>query len=424
MSVVNELFLSSILDRTVINEHGQEIGRLRDLVMVPGDIFPAVSHLLVRKNRDRNTTLAIPWRRVALFSRFVITVSGPVQGLPSYRRQQGEILLRRDILDRQIVDVNGAKVVRVNDVKLGGYQDRLCVFFVDVGIRGILRRMGLERLGERVAWLFRRTLPHYHINWHFVQPLEPNLFPLTLTVAREQLMEIHPSDLAQIIANIPAGNVQAMLGVLGGQTAGEAIFELEPELRVRVVNQLDSTEASCILEQMNPEQAADVLGDLPGWKAQELLGLMDEAGAVEIQVLMEHEEDTAGQLMKDRFLAISGELSCAEALQVVRARAEEVDDVYYLYVVGERQELRGVVTLKKLLVHPEQTKVGDLMTTGVQSVAVDAPPNEVLKVVARYNLVAVPVVDGEEKMAGIITVDDILELFLPYTARRKRRAAG
>jgi magnesium transporter len=421
---MSEIFLSTILDKTVINGHGHEIGTLQDLVMIPGSSFPEVSHLLVQSNLKKGATLSVPWPRVALFNRYVISVSGSFQSIPDYRKRGGEILLRRDILDRQIVDVNGAKVVRVNDVKLGSYRERLCVFFVDVGVRGLLRRMGFEHLGERIGSLLKHPLPHNHISWEYVQPLEANLFPLTLTVARAQLKELHPADLAQIISDIPTGNVQAVLDALDTETAGEAIHELEPELRSRIISQLDSWEASCILEEMSPDQAADVLGDLPQAKAQELLGLMAEAEADQIQELMEHEEDTAGGLMNSQFVAISGELTCAEALQEVRAHADEVDNVYYLYVLDEKQSLQGVVTLKNLLVGAQSARVRELMTTGVKSVQVDSTANEVLEIVAKYNLIAVPVLDKAEKMAGIITVDDVLELCLPSAIRRRRHRSG
>jgi magnesium transporter len=417
---LSEIFLSSVLGKTVINGHGHEVGRLRDLVMVPGNSFPEVSHLLVESNQKKGSTLSVPWQRVALFNRFVISVSGSFQNIQAYRRQEGEILLKRDILDRQIVDVNGAKVVRVNDIKLGSYRERLCVFFVDVGLRGLLRRMGFEHLAERLSLLLKRPLPHYHISWEYVQPLEQNLFPLTLTVARDQLKEIHPADLAEIIADIPSGHVKTVLNALDTETAGEAIHELEPELRSRVISQLESARASSILEQMNPDQAADVLGDLPQWKAQELLGLMEAGEANEIQELMEHEEDTAGGLMNSQFVSITGELTCGEALQVVRARAGAVENVYYVYVLDEGQQPQGVVSLKNLLVNAAQTRVDELMTTGVKSVQTDSTANEVLEIVAKYNLVAVPVLDPQGRMAGIITVDDVIERFVPYSLRRRR----
>jgi CBS domain-containing protein/sporulation protein YlmC with PRC-barrel domain len=414
---MSEIFLSSVLGKTVINAQGHEIGRLRDLVMVPGDGFPEVSHLLVQ---NRGRILCVPWQRVALFNRFVVSVSGSLQSIPSYQHQGSEILLKRDILDRQIVDVNGAKVVRVNDLKLGSFHDRLCVFFVDVGFRGLLRRMGYEHLGERIASLFRQQLPHYHISWEYVQLLEMNLFRLTLTVARDQLKEIHPADLARIISDIPSGNIQAVLDGLDTETAGEAIHKLEPELRSRVISQMKSGQAASILEEMNPDQAADVLGDLPEEKAQELLGLMDEKEADEIQELMEHEEDTAGGLMNSQFVAVSGELSAGEALQVVRSRASEVDTIYYLYVLDKEGSLQGVASLKDLLVNAPEARINDLMTSGIKSVHVDSTPYQVLEIVAKYNLVAVPVLDREEKMTGIIAVDDILELFIPSALRRKR----
>jgi magnesium transporter len=416
-TVMTEIFLSSVLGKTVINPQGHEIGRLRDLVMVPGDDFPEVSHLLVQ---NKGRTLSIPWKRVTLFNRLVITVTGSLQSIPDYRPREGDILMRRDILDRQIVDVNGAKVVRVNDLKLGSLKERLCVFFVDVGFRGLLRRMGYENFGEKIASLFKHQLPHYHISWEYVQLLEMNLFRLTLTVARDQLKEIHPADLAQIISNIPSGNIQAVLNSLDTETAGEAIHELEPELRSRVISQLGSRQASSILEEMHPDEAADVLGDLPEEKAQELLGLMDEKEAEEIQELLEHEEDTAGRLMNSQFIAISRDLSADETLQVVRMRAGEIDTIYYIYILDDQDQLQGVVSLKELLVNLPETKVPDFMTTAVKSVKVDATPYEVLEIVAKYNFVAVPVLDTDGKMAGVITVDDILELFIPSSLRRKR----
>ena len=418
---ITEIFLSSVLGKPVITPQGHEIGRLQDLVIVPGENFPEVSQLLVQ---NHGRTLCVSWHRVTLFNRFVISVTGSPQSIPEYRPRQGDILLKRDILDRQIVDVNGAKVVRVNDLKLGSLHDRLSVFFVDVGFRGLLRRMGLEHAGETVASLFKRHLPHYHISWEYVQLLETNLFRLTLNVARDQLKEIHPADLAQIISSIPSANIQALLGSLDMETAGEAILELEPVLRSRIISQLESGQACGILEEMDPDEAADVLGNLPEEKAQELLGLMDEKEAEGIQELLEHKEDTAGGLMNSEFLAIPGELSAGEALQVVRSRASEIDTIYYLYVLDQEEHLQGVVSLKDLLVSTPEARIADIMTTSVKSVQVGSTPYEVLDIVAKYNFIAVPVLDLDQKMAGIITVDDVLELFIPSRLRRRRNLAG
>lgn len=416
-TVINELFLSSVLDKIVINEQGQKIGRLWDLVMAPGEIFPEVSHLLIKRDKD---ILAIPWHGISLFNPVVISVSRLERHIQPYVPREGEILVRRDILDKQIVDVNGAKVVRVNDLKLGSHKNLLCIFSVDTGLRGLLRRLGYERFSEKIAGLLKRELPHQEISWEYVQPLEMNTSRLTLTMARDQMADMHPADLAHIIAQIPSKHIQTVLNSLDTETAGEAIHELEPELRSRVISQLDSEQASDILEEMDPDEAADVLGDLPEEKAQELLGLMDEEDAEDIQELMEHREDTAGGLMNSEFLSLAGDLKVDDALKQVRLLAPDVETVFYTYVIDEDEHLKGVVSLKELLVHPASTPISEIMTVNLKTVSVDAEPEDILEIIAKYNLIAVPVIDNEDKIAGIVTVDDILELFLPFALKRKR----
>ena len=414
--VVSELYLSAVLDNTIINEQGQQMGKLWDLVMTPGEVFPQVSHILVKSHK---TVQAIPWKDIVLFNRFVISVTTNAEPI-TFSTQEGEILVRRDILDKQIVDVDGAKVVRVNDLKLGAQKELLCIIAVDIGFRGLLRRLGYERLGEIVANGFNKELSHHEISWEYVQPLELNVSRLALTMAREQMADMHPADIAGIISQISHKQIQTVLTSLDTETAGEAIHELDPELRTRVITQLDSEQASDILEEMDPDEAADVLGDLPEEKAQELLGLMDEEEAEDIQELMEHEDDTAGGLMNSEFISIVPDMSVEAALREVRLLAPEVETVYYAYVIDLNELPLGVVSLKELLTSPPATPVADIMTTNLKTVNVDSTPEEILEIIAKYNLIAVPVLDEDEKIAGIVTVDDILELFLPYALRRRR----
>jgi magnesium transporter len=417
LNTVSELFLSSVLGKTVINDRGQEIGKLWDLIMVPGEVFPEVSTLLVKRKKE---IYSIPWQEVSLFNRLVISIRDPLHKLEKYTAKEGEILVIHDILDKQIVDVNGAKVVRVNDLKLGIHKEHLGIFSVDVGFRGLLRRLGYENLWEKVARSFHKELPRQEISWEYVQPLEMNVSRLALTMVREQMADMHPADLAHILAQIPSKHILTVLNTLDTETAGEAIHELEPELRSRVISQLDSEQASDILEEMAPDEAADVLGDLPEEKAQELLGLMDEDEAEDIQELMEHEEDTAGGLMNNEFLAVFGELTVEDTLKEVRLLAPDVETVYYVYIIDQEEKLLGVITLKELLISPIDTQISEIMTTNLKTVNVESTPEDILEIIAKYNLIAVPVLDKEEKMAGIVTVDDVLEMFLPYALRRRR----
>lgn len=414
--MMNELFLSEVLGRTVINEQGRELGKLADLLMVPGEVFPEVSHLHVRRKRD---ILAIPWKDILLFNRIVISVRSR-RDFSVYEPKEGDILVRRDILDKQIVDVDGAKVVRVNDLKLGTYKETLGILSVDIGFRGLMRRLGYERVGEKIAGILNKEMPHKEISWQYVQPLEMNSSRLALTMARDQMADMHPADIADIISQLPPKHIQTVLISLDTETAGEAIHELEPELRSRVISQLDSEQASDILEEMDPDEAADVLGDLPEEKAQELLGLMDEEEAEDIQELMEHEEDTAGGLMNTEFLSIPAEMTVGDAIQEIRLVGPDIESVFYAYILDDEEKLCGVVSLKELLITPVTAVISDIMTTSLKTVDVEASPEDILEIIAKYNLISVPVLNQEGKMAGIVTVDDILELFLPYALKRRR----
>jgi CBS domain-containing protein/sporulation protein YlmC with PRC-barrel domain len=416
-NVMSELFLSSVLGKPVIDQQGHEIGALWDLVMAPGEVFPQVSTILVKKGKQ---IFPFSWHDILLFNSFVISVTTRPGELPSHAPREGEILVKHDILDKQIVDVEGAKVVRVNDLKLRGHKEYLHIVSVDIGFRGLLRRLGFEEFGEKISTRLGKELPHQEISWKYVQPLGANVSRLALTMARDQMAEMHPADIASIISHIPHKHIPTVLTSLDPETAGEAIHELEPEMRRRVISQLDSEHASDILEDMAPDEAADVLGDLPEEKAQELLGLMDEEEAEDILELMEHEEDTAGGLMNSEYLFITDDLTVEEALAQVRLLAPDVETAYYIYILDKEEKPLGVVTLKDLVVNTPDTRVEEIMTTNLKTVPVDAEPEEILEVIAKYNLIAVPVLDKEDRMAGIATVDDVLELFLPYAVRRKR----
>ena len=389
------------------------MGTLWDLVVSPGDVLPIVDGLLVK---SRKKIYYVPWLRVVLFNSLVVSVSGVISDLNLYEPLPDSILLKRDVLDKQIVDINGAKVVRVNDVKLTPYEGQLCLFAVDIGFRGLLRRLGYERFWT----LIKKEIPLKEIGWQFVNPLDKNASALTLSMAREQMSEMHPADIAEIIANIPTASVQSVLNSLDHETAGEAIHELEPELRTRIISQLDSEHASDILEEMPPDEAADVLGDLPEEKAQELLSLMDKEEADELQELMEHEEDSAGGLMNHEFIAVSRETTVGGALAEVRRQAKEVETIYYAYVLDPSERLVGVVSLRDLLIGNPADKVSAVMTEQLKTVGIESGPEEILALLAKYDLIAVPVLDEDGRMAGVVTIDDVVELFLPYALKRRR----
>ncbi len=416
---INEIYLSSVIGRSVINFKGEQIGILRDLIMVPGEVFPEVSHIVIKCRKGLKT---LPWGEVSLFTHVVIsTGSNTPQQLHTFDPDAKDILVKRDLLDKQIVDVDGAKVVRVNDIKLGNLNHKLCIFSVDIGFRGLLRRLGYERFGEQVATLLKRNIPHNEISWEYVQPLEANSSKLALNIARDQMNELHPADLADILENIPIQSIRTVLDSIDVETTGEALYELESDMRNLVISQLDNEQMTDILEEMEPDEAADVLSDLPEQKAQELLDMMDQEDAEDIQELLEHEEDSAGGLMNPDYLRLTSEITVGRALEILKESADEIETIFYGYVVSADDQLEGIVSLKGLIMNPPETLLTDIMEENIKYVRIDAEPEDMLETLTKYDLIAVPVLDLDDKMAGIVTVDDVLAHYLPQIIKIKRR---
>jgi magnesium transporter len=415
----NEIYLSAVINRSVINSKGEDLGTLRDLIMVPGEVFPEVSHIVIK---SRKGLKSLPWNEVALFTHVVISTTGAKPpGLNAYGPQESDILVKRDLLDKQIVDVDGAKVVRVNDIKLGNLNQKLCIFSVDIGFRGLLRRLGYERFGEKFAKTIGKDIPKTEISWEYVQPLEANSSKLALNIARDQMNEMHPADLADIIENIPIQNIRTVLDSIDAETTGDTIYELEADMRNVVISQLNDEQVTDILEEMEPDEAADVLSDLPEAKAQELLEMMDQEDAEDIQELLEHEEDSAGGLMTPDYFRLTSEITIGRALELLKECADDVETIYYGYVVDSDDRLEGIVSLKQLLMNPPDTHITDVMEENIKFVRIDAEPEDMLETLAKYDLIAVPVLDEDECMAGIVTVDDVLAHYLPQIIKNKRR---
>jgi magnesium transporter len=383
-----------------------------------GEPFPAVSSLFISAGKE---TFLVPWELVNLFNRRVISVSVQSKDLAQASPSPSDILICRDLLDKQIVDINGAKLVRVNDLELGGVNGKLCLVAADIGFRGLLRRLGVEKRGEKVFSLLQARLPHKLISWRLVQTVEPKLAKLTLTVTRQKVSLLHPADLAEIISEVSQKERTALFGSLDVDTAAEALHELEPHVQVDIIDDMSRERASDILERMPPDEAADVLGDMPEAKAQELINLMEKEEAEDVQELMEHEEDTAGGLMTTEYLAFPPDMTVEEAIKELRLEAPDVETVYYLFIVDAGERVVGVLSLKNLILATPQTLISDIMTTPVKTLPLDAGQKDVAEFISKYNLLAAPIVDENSVLRGIVTVDDVVDFLLPPASRKKRR---
>ena len=301
MPYFGDIFISELLNKPVTDQQGDDLGRVSDVTVKPGNPFPLVTGLVLKKKKRKRF---IPLVQVELLNKKVVSVQVPEQGLPDVEPEEGQIFIREQLLDRQIVDIDGVKVVRVNDIKLGELDHHFSLVGLDVGFHGLLRRLGWEKKGAG------RTL----IPWEMVQTLEPGLSHLVLNLTRQSLARMHPVDFADIIAQISSRERAVLLGSLDKETAGEAIHELEADMRAAIVDQMDVEEAADVLERMQPDEAADILGDLSDDKAKEILDRMEEEEAADVEELLEHEDDTAGGLMTTEYLCFFPEITTGEAI--------------------------------------------------------------------------------------------------------------
>lgn len=418
MTFIGDVFLSEMIKKPVLDPKGEELGRVRDFIVIKGELLPKVDSLVIERKKK---LYKLPWKDLNIFNKRIISAIIYNESLAPYEMTEDDLLAGRDILDKQIVDANGAKVVRVNDIKIEGYASNAVLIAVDVGIRGLLRRLGIERGGEDFLRMFRIQLPYYLISWNYIQLLAPKLTTISLTVPRQMVSALHPADIAEIISNVAHKDGAALFKNLDVGVAAEALSELKPETQVDIIQEMNTSEAADIIEEMPPDEAADILSDLPAEKAKEILEQIAKEEAQDIQELLGHEEDTAGGLMTNEFITCPPDITVREAIERFKQTAAEVETVYYIYITDKEEKLLGVVTLRELLLTGHDLRLSDIMATKIKTVRPESDETEVAEIISKYNLLAIPVLNAEGGMLGIVTIDDIIDRILPPPAKRKGR---
>jgi magnesium transporter len=402
-------YLSEIRRSKVVDPAGAEIGRLLDVAVIPKEQFPAIQWAIVRfPDGERIVRWADLERTDGRYQLKEAAVPPAAGELPPEALRLG-----RDLLDKQIVDTHGAKVVRVNDLQLEDKGGQLRLVGADVGLRGILRQIGGERAAERVAGIIGRKLPRGIIPWHLVEPLESSQQNVRLTLPHQKLALLHPADIADIVEEMTADERRVVFDQLDVETAAEALGEVDPEMQASIVGDLDQERAADILEEMDPDEAVDLLQDLPEDRREELIELMDEGEGADVEELLAYNEDSAGGIMTTDFLAMPRDLTTGQAIDRLRELQPDPALVYYLYVVDAEGRLDGNVSLRDLVVAPPDTKLTTIMNPNVLRVEADVPKEEVASLIAKYDLLALPVVDARRVLLGTVTVDDVVELMMP-----------
>ena len=413
------IFLSDFLNAEVVDLRQHRVGEVRDLIVLMSDPFPRVTGVVLKGNRRLRS---IDWTVVRSWDNKELSLKLPLDQLQAHSRQDSELWLSRQVLDKQIVDMDGRRVVRVNDLQLSQVDGNLLLVGVDIGGRGLMRRLGLEGIGRRITASLGLDWPQKLISWEAVDPVKSDVSSVKLRIAHTKLAKLHPADIADIVNELSPEDRSAVFAALDDEKAADTLEEIhEPQMQASILERLDVERASDILEAMSPDEAADLLAGLPQQRAQLLLQKMEEDEAEDVEELLAYQEDTAGGLMTTGYVAVLHTLTAAQAIDRLRALEPDAESVYYVYVVDEEEHLLGVLSLRDLIVAKPQTPIRDFMIQKVIAVQLDAGPREIAELIAKYNLLAVPVVDEHNRIQGIVTVDDVMERVLPARVAARRR---
>ena len=409
------IYLSRLINAPIVDTDGLRLGVLGDIAVDMRESLPRVTGLWLRGDRSR--LALIPWESVGAVEPGEIRLRLARRYLHP-RPLQPEELLLAGVLDTQVVDTDGLKVVRVNDLHLQQSNGEVRLIAADVGTLGLLRRLNLDRPVMSLARLVRRPLPDRIIPWRMVAAFGGPLTPVKLSVSRQRLREIHPADLAQLMEDLDRDERVEVMTVLEHEAAADALAEADPEVQTDVMKSLPSELAADILEEMSPDEATDVLTDLPPARAEELIGLMEAEEAADVKALLQYPEGTAGSVMTPEFIALPEGLTAEQTLVRLRALAPEAEHIHYFYVVDAGQRLVGVLPLRALIVARPDQPIAEVMIRDVISIFAHDEVETVAAALIKYDLLALPVVDEGGHLLGVITVDAIIDVVLRKGRRR------
>ena len=401
------LYLSQMLGKPVVDAEGEKIGTISDLAISTGEVFPRITSLAFMG--PGKVPFMLSWSKyVDEFNDDGITLSMVSTEIRFSYLQPNEVLLARDLLNRQIVDTQGLKVVRVNDLKLSVSGSQLRLLGAEVGVRGILRGLApwLERAVVNVAKLFNKKINEQIIPWNYMDLLDRDLSEVQLSVTHKRLDELHPADVADILEQLDPQQRANVFKHLDETQATEAISEMDEELQGDVIEDMDDKRAATLLGNMDPDDAADIVRDLPYEKAETLLRLMGVEDAAEIRQLLGYKDGTAGGMMTTQFVAVPEDTTVSETIEVLRGLDEDHPTVHYVYVLDEYGRFTGVLSLRTLVLNSGEKPVRDIMYDDVISVPPEETEDDVATDIFKYDLPAMPVVDEKGTLLGIVTVDD------------------
>ena len=401
--------LTALVGTPVTDSQGQLRGRLKDIAIATGPEAGKVAGLVLK---TRAGLSLVPSQDVMETPAGTLELRS-MDALTPLKDAGNHLLLQQDLVDRQIIDIHGRKVVRVNDVDLEwtghGSVQLLRVAEVEVGLRGAFRRIFKGVLPRATLESISRKLAARAIPWQFVDIIEPDpARRVKLRIEHERLADIHPSELADILEDLAPAEREAVFTSLDEEVAAETLEEVEPKLQKALLEKLDEEKIADIVEEMDPGAAADLLAELPEDQSDAILEEMEPEERHEVEELLEFDEDSAAGAMTTDFVYVGVDATVGQAVQALRTFDGDPESVTEVYLLDEKRILRGAVPLARLVMAQPETRVSVLSEPRVLSCPADTKQSEVAELFDKYNLHSLPVVDSQGRMVGVVHAERVI----------------
>lgn len=404
------IYLTELLGLKVYDLKGRNIGTFRDAALVPLVDPVRVDRFLVGAGPG---WLSIRHDQIQSVTRMGIHLKD--ERLTPYHSDEYMLRIARDLLDQQVIDAQGRKVVRVNDVTFVKTRendgDILNILEIDIGVRSMLRRVLSGILPPSIIRTLQERIPPHSIRWEFCNMLEPDpQRRIRLNISNKLLVNMHPADLADIVENLGHEDRAAIFDSVDAETAAELLSEVDPEMQAAIIESLHTEKAADILEEMDPSEAADVLSELEEEQSEQILEEMEPGDKEEVEEMLEFRDNTAGGLMDTGFFSMPENATVADAMAGLKQADMVPEDIYSIFLVNGQNHLVAMVPLAKLFFAAGDTPLKSLAADPLLFVEANEREDRVAEVFDKYNLLALPVVDEHHELIGVIKVDDMITL--------------
>jgi magnesium transporter len=424
MTSLTTFYLSGIIGKEVFGADGDAIGVIRDLLIsaVPSGLNDPNQQLVlgIKLKIEKETDFySFNSFRVVKAREMINVTCSDLIALHSDDVNNG-LLLVENILDKQIVDLNGRKLVRVNDVRLATLPAGTFVVAVDIGIEGLLRRIGISVPIKKFLSVFRINIPAKFILWDDVQAIDFSNLNIKLSKSYAKLHTLHPSDLADILEDLGKKSSTSVFSALDEEKAADVLEELEMHAQIHIIESLPVHKAADVLEKMPADEVADLLDEIEDEKAELILKEMDSESSQEVRELLEYPDNTAGSLMTTDVLSFKPDITVNDVIRELRTKKPEPSELYSLFVTENNDELVGTFTLRDLVVSQPEAALSRIMKSEPVFLYDDQKVDDIAETISKYNLLAVPVVDRQNLLQGMVVVDDVIEDLINKRRTNKR----